>query len=191
MPLFPTLPTEPKGEPPIITSPSKGANNNSNNDSIKDNLRRLQRSNKPIMQLIAALSPIKLHNSSAFYQTPVPSGPQQTTFRGTDCPHQVDRDTLSQQYFAGLKWDSLLNVMEASYSSLGSFIAEHKQYLSYGNLVEYLNPALFITLANKEDNPIYREEMYRPNKTGFIAAMGKEMLTLMELDLYEFSTQNS
>ena len=80
--------------------------------------------------------------------------------------------------------DSLLNVMKASYSLLGSFISEHNQYLSYGNLVEYLNPALFITMANKEDNSTYREVMCRPDNAGFIAAIGKEMLTLMELDVY-------
>ena len=75
-----------------------------------------------------------------------------------------------------------------SYSSLGSFISEHNQYLSCGNLVEYLNPALFITMANKEDNPTYQEAMYGPDKAGFIAAMGKEMLTLMELNVYDLVT---
>ena len=75
--------------------------------------------------------------------------------------------------------------MEASYSTLGSFIAEHNRYLSYGNIVEYLNPALFMTMANKEDNPTYREVMSGPDKAGFITAMGKEILTLMELGVYD------
>ena len=39
-------------------------------------------------------------------------------------------------------------------------------------------------MTNKEDNPTYQEAMYRPDKAGFIATMGKEMLTLMELDVY-------
>ena len=68
---------------------------------------------------------------------------------------------------------------------MGSFIAEHNQYLSYGNLVEYLNPALFMTMANKEDNPTYREAMCGPDKAGFIAAMGKEMMTLIELEVFD------
>ena len=75
--------------------------------------------------------------------------------------------------------------MEASYSTMGSFIAEHNQYLSYGNLVEYPNPALLMTLANKEDNPTHREATSGPDKAGFIAAMGKEILTLMDLDVYD------
>ena len=64
--------------------------------------------------------------------------------------------------------------MKASYSTMVSFIAEHNQYLLYGNLVEYLNPSLFMTIENKEDNPTYREAMSSPDKAGFIAAMGKE-----------------
>ena len=63
--------------------------------------------------------------------------------------------------------------------------SEHNQYLSYGNIVEYLNPALFMTMANKEDNPTYREAMSSPNKVGFIAAVEKEILTLMDLDVYD------
>ena len=55
--------------------------------------------------------------------------------------------------------------MEASYSTMGSFIAEHNQYLLYRNLVEYLNPALFMMLANKEENPTYREAMCGPKNS--------------------------
>ena len=42
-----------------------------------------------------------------------------------------------------------------------------------------------IMLANKEDNPTYQEAMYGPNKAGFIAAMGEEMLIRMELEVYD------
>ena len=77
----------------------------------------------------------------------------------------------------------MLNVIEASYSSLCSFISEHNQYLSYGNLVEYFNSALFITVANKEDILTYRKAKCGPKKAGFITTMGKEMLHLMELDV--------
>ena len=136
------------------------------------------------MRLIAATA-VQLKQGSTFDQTPVPSGSQQFKYERPDRPARVDKDTLDQQYFAGLHWDSLLNVMEASYSTMGSFIAEHNQYLSYGNLVEYLNPALVMTMANKEDNPTYKKAMCGPDKAGFIAAMGKEMMTLMELNVYD------
>ena len=43
-------------------------------------------------------------------------------------------------------------------------------------------------MTNKEDNPTYRETMSGPNKAGFIAAMGKEVLTLMELNVYDLVT---
>lgn len=98
-----------------------------------------------------------MNNRTVFDQTPLLSGPQQTVFRGINRPHQVHRDILSQQSYTGLKWDSLLNDMEVSYSLLGLLILEHNQYLSYKNLFEFLNPALFITTANKEGNPIYSE----------------------------------
>ena len=68
---------------------------------------------------------------------------------------------------------------ESTQSTLGAFAAEHCQSLSYGNLVEYLNPALFITMANKEDNPTYKEAMSGPDVSGFIAAMEDEIEVLI------------
>ena len=136
------------------------------------------------MRLIAATA-VQSKQRSTFDQTSVPSGSQQFKYKRPDRPAQVDRDTLDQQYFAGLYWDSLLNVMEALYSTMGSCIAKHNQYLSNRNLVEYLNPALFMTMSNKEDNSTYKEAMCGPYKAGFIAAMGKEMMTLMELKIYD------
>ena len=116
------------------------------------------------MRLIAAHTVVQSSQErNAFDQTSVPSGPQQYAFTHPDRPHRVNRNTLSQQYFAGLQWDSLFNVLEASYSILGSFIAKHSQYLLYGKLVAYLNPALFMTMANKEDNLTYREAMSGPD----------------------------
>ena len=52
--------------------------------------------------------------------------------------------------------------------TMGSFIADHSQNLLYQNLVEYLNPALFVTMANKEDHPTYAEALYGPDSCGFI-----------------------
>ena len=40
-------------------------------------------------------------------------------------------------------------------------------------------------MVNKEDNPTYKEAMCCPDKAGFIAVMGKEMMTLLELDVYD------
>ena len=138
-----------------------------------------------MIQLIAAHTAVQSNQGSTFNQTPITSGSQQFSYTHPDRPQQVNRDTLSQKYFAELHWDSLLNVTEASYSTMGSFITKHNQYLSYGNIVEYLNPALFMTIANKEGNLTYREAMSGPDKSGFIAAMGKEILTLMELHVYD------
>ena len=42
-----------------------------------------------------------------------------------------------------------------------------------------------MTMTNKEDNLTYKEAMCAPDKAGFIPAMGKEMMTLLELDVYD------
>jgi hypothetical protein len=52
---------------------------------------------------------------------------------------------------------------------------EHQQYLttlpSGAQLVEYLNPALFMTVANQDDNPTLTEAMNSPDAAGFFKAM--------------------
>ena len=45
-------------------------------------------------------------------------------------------------------------------------MVDHSWILSYGNLVEYLNPALFATMANRGDHPIYAEALYGPDSYG-------------------------
>ena len=52
--------------------------------------------------------------------------------------------------------EGFLEVCSSSYSTLGAFIEEHQQNLSY-NLIVYLNPAIFIALANKEDHTTFTE----------------------------------
>ena len=64
-------------------------------------------------------------------------------------------------------------------------MADHSHNLLYGNLVEYLNPALFATMANKEDHPTYTEALYGPDSCGFVCAMETEMVTLIELKVFE------
>ena len=68
--------------------------------------------------------------------------------------------------------------------TMGAFMADHSRSLSYGNLVEYLNPALFATMANKEDDLTYAEALYGPDSCGFVCAMETEILTLIELKIF-------
>ena len=41
-----------------------------------------------------------------------------------------------------------------------------------------------MTLANKEDNPTYKEPMVSPEADGFVKAMETEIITLVELDVF-------
>ena len=51
--------------------------------------------------------------------------------------------------------------------------------------MEYLNPALFATMANKEDHPTYAKALYGPDSCGFISAMETEILTRIKLNVFE------
>ena len=44
--------------------------------------------------------------------------------------------------------------------TIGAFLADQSQNLSHKNLVEYLNPALFVTITDKKDHPTYAEALY-------------------------------
>ena len=116
-----------------------------------------------------------------------PQGSTQTFFtHGTTLP-RVPREQLNQQYLANVNWDKLVNVMSNTKGTIGSFLAEHRQNLSYGSLVEYLNPAAFITLANKEDNPTFKEAMASVDRSGFISAMETEIKTLQQEQAYDLT----
>ena len=69
--------------------------------------------------------------------------------------------------------------------TLGSFIAEHQQHLSHDNLVGNLNPALLITMANKDDNPTFNEAISGPDAAGFMEAMKLELNTLIKMDTFD------
>ena len=179
------------------SSPIEGASSSIEGVTLTENegappLRRSTRRRNPVDRL-------QFHNNnktnnntadtqllaSMFDQAPRPSGSTQTTFNGTDRPSKLSAERVNQQYLSSLNWNSLLDTCSSSYSSLGAFIAEHQQNLSYDNLVEYLNPALLITLANKEDNPTFKEAMISPEAAGFVSAMETEILTLIELDVFD------
>ena len=64
-------------------------------------------------------------------------------------------------------------------------MADHSQNVLYENLVEYLKPALFATMGNKEDHPTYAEALYGPDSCGFVGAMETEIFSLIELNVFE------
>jgi hypothetical protein len=161
--------------------------------SSPPSLRRSERTRRPIdrMNFNNSLQPINPSYFDMFDQTPNPSGPRQVLFKGNDRPHRITRESLNQQFLSELNWAKLLNVCKTSYSSLGAFMSEHKKSLSYDNLVDYLNPALFITMANKEDNPTFKEAMCGPDAAGFIEAMEAEIVTLIELGVFDILERKS
>ena len=57
--------------------------------------------------------------------------------------------------------------------------------MSHGNLVNYLNPALLVTMANKEDNPTFMEAVNGPDAVDFMEAMKLEFSTLVEMETFD------
>ena len=57
--------------------------------------------------------------------------------------------------------------------------------MSYGNLVNYLNPALLITMANKDDNPTFLEAVTGPDAAGFMEVIKLELSTLVEMKTFD------
>ena len=66
-----------------------------------------------------------------------------------------------------------------------NFATEHKKNTLYDSLVDFLNPAILATLADKEDNPTYQEAMAGPDAAGFIEAMKQEIKILEELEVFD------
>ena len=109
---------------------------------------------------------------------------KQTSFSPTRRLPRVHGEHLNQQYLASIGWDRLLNVCSQLSGTLGSFASEHRRN-TYKTLVEYLNPALLATMANKDDNPTFLEALSGPDAAGFITAMEAEIQTLLQLDVFE------
>ena len=115
-----------------------------------------------------------------------PNSSRQTDFKcnSTNKLPRATGESRNQEYISNLKWDSLLNICTTKLGTLGSFIAEHQQHLSYDNLVSYLNPALLITMANKDDNPTFNEAISGPDAAGFMEAMKLELNTLIKMETF-------
>lgn len=82
-----------------------------------------------------------------FDQTPHPSSVHRHKFQGINQLPHVSTDSFNQQSLADLNWNKQLSVCQSDPS------------------------ALFMPMANKEDNPTYSEAMHYPDSAGFIAAM--------------------
>jgi hypothetical protein len=118
-------------------------------------------------------------------------GSSQTTYTPDNNNNRLPRvptERLNANYISNLKWDRLLTVCHDNLSTLGSFIVEHQQYIttlpSGTQLVEYLNPALYITVINQDDNPTLTEAMNGPDAAGFFKAMELELATLIEMEVF-------
>jgi hypothetical protein len=126
-----------------------------------------------------------------FDSTPCPKGSKQISFRKTDQPPRVTRESINQQFLSKLRWEQFTHTCTNAHSTLGSFILEHRHYLSKSNLLDYLNPAALATMANKDDAPTFKEAMAGPDAGGFITAMEAEIVTLIELDVFEIVDHTS
>jgi hypothetical protein len=120
-----------------------------------------------------------------FDSTPCPKGSKQITFRKTYQPPRVTRESINQQFLSKLRWDKFTHTCTNTHSALGSFIPEHRRYLSKSNLLDYLNPAVLATMASKDDSPTFKEAMAGPDASGFITTIEAEILTLIELNVFE------
>jgi hypothetical protein len=127
-----------------------------------------------------------------FDSTPCPEGPQQITFRKNNQPSLVTRKSINVlQFLSKLLWDKFTHTCSNAHSTLGNFISEHRRYLSKSNLLYYLNPAALITMANQEKNPTIKEAMTGQDVGGFTTAMDAEIVTLIEIYVFEILDRNN
>ena len=98
-------------------------------------------------------------------------------------------ERLQKAYMTSLKWNVLLDTLHSNLGTLGSFIAEHQQRLSYTldgpPLIDYLNPAILQAVASNADTPTFTEAMNGPDAAGFMKAMEVEINTLIKMDTFE------
>ena len=108
------------------------------------------------------------------------------TFNSVNKLPRIPGEKLNQQFLACLQWDKLLTYCSITgTSTLSMFATEHKKNTLYNTICEYLNPALLVTMANKDDNPTFSEAMVSPDRGGFIAAMEVEVQTLIDMTAFD------
>jgi len=158
-------------------------------------LRRSSRRNKGQRtgdRLIESVSPIFKYISAHNISIPHLSlfGSSQTSYDNieTDQLPRVPKDRLDANYISGLKWDRLTTLCHDKLGTLQSFIIEHQQNLTVSPsgtpLVEYFNPALYMTVANSDDTPTFTEAMNGPDSAGFFKAMQIEIETLIRMEAF-------
>ena len=96
---------------------------------------------------------------------------------------KVKRNQLNSYHLNCLNWSILLNVCHTGLTTLDAFVSEANKNTINGYL-EYFNPALLVTVADKEDNPTLKEAMNGPDATGFMKAMEIEIETLIKMNAF-------
>ena len=98
---------------------------------------------------------------------------------------KIPGERLERAYTAGLTWNRMVCTLNHGISSLKSHgieLAKETTVLSNGTqLINYLNPFLFATIANQEDNPTFTEAMNGPDAAGFQKAMEIEIEQLTKI----------
>jgi hypothetical protein len=100
---------------------------------------------------------------------------------------KVKRNQLNSYHLTCLNWSLLLNVCHTGLTTLDAFACELHKNTVYENgqqLLEYFNPALLVTVADKEDNPTLKEAMNGPDADGFMKAMEIEIEFLIKMNAF-------
>ena len=94
-----------------------------------------------------------------------------------------------------MNWAKLINMCELGLTTLNAFSAElnrDSELTPNGTLlVNYLNPALFVTLMNNDDNPTLSEAMNGPDSASFMVAMEKEIETIIIMKAFVVVSKES
>ena len=166
---------------PVASSPSPELRRSSRRNRGQHSERLIESSN--VASYLSAFN-IKIPNLSLY-------GSSQTSYTSENSTNRLPRiptERLNASYISSLKWDHLTNLCHDNLGTLGSFIIEHQQFLTVLSsgiqLVEYLNPALYITVANQDDTPTLTEAMNGTDAAGFFKAMELELATLIEMEVF-------
>jgi hypothetical protein len=128
-----------KGASSPLSSSPKGGKPPS---STEGELRRSSRLSKTVDRLNLPNSASNVNIDPKMFEmfdnTPCPKGSKQITFRKNDQLSLVTRESINQQFLSTLRWDKFTHTCTNSHSALGSFISEHRRYLSKSNLLDYI-----------------------------------------------------